>query len=518
MSRLKNFTRSLLSGYAALAANIVYTLASVPLALHYLNKEPFGKEEFGLWALVSQLGSYITLIEIGMSGSVSRILIDHKDERHNGVYGSVIKISALVGSLQGLLIISLGILISMLAGPLLKVPVELRQEFFWLMAGQSVLLGVSFTTKVFSQILFAHQRLDIGNYSSIFFFFLSVAVMWAGFAGGFGVYSFLPGQAVIVLGSGIISISGCMRLGFLPQPGEWGKVTGARFRELFAYGRGVFLISVGGQIINTSQTILLTRLLGLEAAATWNICTRTYNMMTMLVWRILDYSAPGLSEMCARKEYGKLQNRIRDILVLMAGLSLVGGTIFAVANGPFVAVWSLGKFSWPPINNILLGLWFIGCSIMRVYNGLIGVTKDLHFLRYIYLVEGSVFIGLNLLAYRMESMTLMLLLSLVSTLTFTLPYGMWRTRKYFKIGWPELLGWLYPAWRLAWRLIPVALATWWLTQKLPARWQLALNIGLTGIWGLALLLRYGLPQPLLLELAVKLPESIQPIFKRCIRA
>ena len=53
MSRLRKFTRSLLAGYLMLGANIFYTLASVPLALHYL-----GKAEFGLWALVSQICGY----------------------------------------------------------------------------------------------------------------------------------------------------------------------------------------------------------------------------------------------------------------------------------------------------------------------------------------------------------------------------------------------------------------------------------------------------------------------------
>ena len=53
MSRLKKFTHSLLSGYVALGVNVFYTLASVPLALHYL-----GKAEFGLWALVSQISGY----------------------------------------------------------------------------------------------------------------------------------------------------------------------------------------------------------------------------------------------------------------------------------------------------------------------------------------------------------------------------------------------------------------------------------------------------------------------------
>jgi hypothetical protein len=48
--RTYNFIRSLGAGYFAIAVNIVYTVASVPLALHYL-----GKEQFGLWALAQQI-------------------------------------------------------------------------------------------------------------------------------------------------------------------------------------------------------------------------------------------------------------------------------------------------------------------------------------------------------------------------------------------------------------------------------------------------------------------------------
>ena len=168
MSRLKQFTRSLVSGYVLLGANIFYTLASVPLALHYL-----GKAEFGLWALTSQLGGYILLIDLGMSTSVSRILIDHKDDRANGAYGSVIKTGALVGAVQGALIILAGTVLSFLAGSLLNVPADLQREFIWLMAGQSVLLGVNFATRIFGQLLFAHQRLDVANYEKLGGFLLS---------------------------------------------------------------------------------------------------------------------------------------------------------------------------------------------------------------------------------------------------------------------------------------------------------------------------------------------------------
>ena len=79
MSRLKRFTHALLSGYALLGVNVLFTLASVPLALHYLSTE-----EFGLWAVTSQIAGYIALMDFGLSAATSRILIDYKDHQKIG--------------------------------------------------------------------------------------------------------------------------------------------------------------------------------------------------------------------------------------------------------------------------------------------------------------------------------------------------------------------------------------------------------------------------------------------------
>jgi O-antigen/teichoic acid export membrane protein len=511
MSRLKKFTRSLVSGYILLAANIIYTLVSVPLALHYL-----GTQRFGLWAVISQISGYIALIDLGMNSSIARILIDHKDDRAGGIYGSVIKTGALVGLVQGALICLVGVTLALPAGDLLKLPVDSLHDFVWIMIGQSLLMAISFAARIFNQLLFAHQRLDIGNYGSTIATFFSLAAMWLGFIRGCGIYSFLIGQAVTVVAALAVNLGSCLRLRLLPAAGEWGALSYVQFRELFAYGQGVFLITIGSQFINTSQTILITRLLGLDTAATWTICTRTYTMITMVVWRIMDYSSPGLAEMFVRNERGRLLERIRDLAILLGSLSVLCGTMFAIANGSFVRVWTGTVNGWPEANNILLALWFLACSVMRVHTGLVGISKDLRFLRFIYLIEGAVFIALNLIAYRVENLTLMLSISLASTLFFTLPYGLMRTREYFGLSWTVLLGWLDPTWQLAWRLTPVALITWWLTRSLSAPWQLVLDLGVTGVVGTALFLRYGLESRLRLEISSKLPPLAQLAIRRLV--
>src|ERR1022692_2489748 len=170
MSRLKKFTHSLMSGYVALGANIFYMLASVPLALHYL-----GKAEFGLWALVTQIGGHIALIDLGMGGSVARILIDHKDDRRNGAYGSVIKTGVLVGVAQGGLIILAGTALSAVAGSLLHIPADLQRDFLWLMIGQSGLLALSFAGRIFNYLLQAHQQPAVSYYGSAVLFFVNLA-------------------------------------------------------------------------------------------------------------------------------------------------------------------------------------------------------------------------------------------------------------------------------------------------------------------------------------------------------
>jgi len=104
MSRLRRAIHGVASSYVQLAATAFYSLASVPVALHYLDTQ-----RFGLWVVVGTLMGYLNLIDAGMTGSSLRLLVDHKDERQGGNYGSFIKTSCLVSTLQGGIILIIGL-------------------------------------------------------------------------------------------------------------------------------------------------------------------------------------------------------------------------------------------------------------------------------------------------------------------------------------------------------------------------------------------------------------------------
>jgi hypothetical protein len=86
LNRKRRFLAGLWASYTAFGANFLFTLLSVPLALHFLPKT-----EFGLWALVAQIGGYLALLDMGMTSSVARFLADHKDPMDCSETGKILQ-------------------------------------------------------------------------------------------------------------------------------------------------------------------------------------------------------------------------------------------------------------------------------------------------------------------------------------------------------------------------------------------------------------------------------------------
>jgi O-antigen/teichoic acid export membrane protein len=509
MSRIKRFAHSLVSGYVFLVANVLYTLASVPLALYYLSRP-----EFGLWALVTQMAGYIALVDFGLSGAASRILIDYKDHQRREEYGSMIQTGVMVGFSQAGLVLIAGVVLAFVIGPLLRIPSSLEQAFFWLFLGQCVLTAISFAARIFNLILTAHQRFDVYNYTNTALFGVNYGVLWWCFSHGFGVFSMLWAQAAGTVLTVFINGWACHKLELFPRRGEWGRPTWQKFHELFAFGRDLFLYYAGIQLVNTSQTLLLTRLIGLDAAAVWSVCTRTFNFLTPVIYRIFDFSTPALAEMMVRGERERLLQRFREIVQLSASLSVAAGVIFAVCNGTFVRLWTAGKISWAPVNDLLLAVWLLICVSVHAHVGLVGQTKRIQFLRFLYFFEGTTFIGLNLLLHRFGSITTMLLISICCSLCFSFPYGLRRTRAYFGLNRSELARWHRETLVLAIWTAPVAFLIWWVTRSLPDFPRLAVELVVLGTWTAWMFLRHGLSASLREEAARRAPDWIKPFFLR----
>ena len=104
-----------------------------------------------------------------------------------------------------------------------------------------------------------------------------------------------------------------MRLHLWPKIGEWGRVSLAQFREIFAYATDLFLIAIGTQLIVSSQTVLISRVLGMEAVAIWTVMTKAFMLVNQIIPKIIATTMPALAEMQVRQETARLWDRYRGL-------------------------------------------------------------------------------------------------------------------------------------------------------------------------------------------------------------
>lgn len=427
MGRARLFLRGVISGYATIGINILFALLSVPLALHYL-----GKEEFGLWVLITQLGGYLALLDLGMSTSIARFLADHKDNINGGKYGSVLKTGQAVFVIQGTLIAIFGMLAVFCAPIVLRISPDLTGTFTILMTAQTFLAAASFATRMVNSPLWCHQRYDINNMGASASLIANFGAMWIGFQAGLGIYA-MPVGLVMGFGFGlIIPLLACIRLGLYPRKGHWGKFDRCLFGEIFNFGRDIFLMSLGGQLTSASQVILITRVMGLEAASVWSVSTKAYMMGQQFVGRIFDSSAGGLTELLVRNDTPRLKIRFEQIVALttlLAGIGTVGIFLF---NAPFVALWTHGRISWDVTNSLLLGLLLLSTTVIRCHTGLVGITKSIKGMKYIYLAEGITFVVLGYLLAGRVGFPGIIVSSILCNVLVTGIYALGRSREFFR--------------------------------------------------------------------------------------
>lgn len=427
MTRTRLFLRGVISGYASIFVNILFSLFSIPLALHYL-----GKEDFGLWVLIVQLSGYLSLLDLGMSVSISRFLADYMDDINGGHYGSVLKTGQVVFVVQGSLIVLFGAAAVFWAPQVLHIPVELVATFSILMLSQALLTAASFATRMINSPLWCHQRYDINNLAASISLITNFCFMWLGFYLHYGIYAMLLGAGTGFLVGLFIPLFACLKLGLYPRKGCWGKFNFKLFREIFRFGQDIFLMSLGSQMTSASQVILVSRLLGLDAASIWAVCTKTYSMGQQLVSRILDSAAGGLTELHVRRDLSRINIRFNEITSITTALSGTVGVGLFLFNQPFISLWTQGKVSWNIFNNLLLGILLLTTTTIRCHTGLCGITKDVRGMKFIYLTEGIAFLVLGYFLGRVWGFSGILISSIFCNVAIVGVYAIIRSRDLFQ--------------------------------------------------------------------------------------
>ena len=505
MTRLGHFIRSLASGYAVLFGNMVFTLASIPIAGHYLTHELFG-----VWALVTQIGGFLGLIDFGMSTSMCRQLIDHKDERDGGAFGSILKTSWLVQGVQALAAVVVLVALVGTAPFWLNVPSHLQSTFLWLMLIQGGLVAAAFPARTFGTVLIASHRIDICNYAQLAQMVTNLGGLMIAFRLGWGVFALAWAGVVGFAVSTVIMWIACSTTKVFPRRGCWGTITRKGFNEAFRFGRDVFWMTLGAQLSLASQTIVVTQTLGVERATTWYNCTRAFTLLWQIVSRPFDFAFSGLSEMIVRGERELFARRLRDLIGLIAALAAVAGVGLAAANSSFVAAWLKGWVFWDPANDVLLGIWLLPLAISRCACTFLPMIKEIGFARYVYVIEGVLFVAIGSALASRFGFAGLLAAGVLSVASCSAAYALRRMASYLRLSLAELAkAWLLPVLRLLVVMIPIAWLLCIATSNLTAGLQFLTRATVIGTVGCYAILHLGISTALRDELRERLPAGMR---------
>jgi O-antigen/teichoic acid export membrane protein len=390
--RSTSFARGLGAGYLATAINIAYTAASVPLALHYL-----GKDQFGLWSLSQQIVGYLILLDLGVTSAVSRFIADHKDDVNGGDYGRLLLTGAIVFAIQGALIVIVGLVFSIFAPALFSVPTPLASDFTKVLMIISSLAGISIFSRSLSAPLWAFHRIDFSYVMGTVSLLLGFAALWLGFHFGWGIYSFAISGLPAALLCPAMTFYFCRRNGFYPSAKSgWQAPALPDILRVFAFGKDAALMTLGSQMVNATQIMIISRFVGLDAAAIFSIGTKLYSLGQQLVARVVGTAAPALTELFVRGENARFNTRFYDVVSISIFLATMISSFLVIGNSAVVSIWTSRMISWNPLADVLLGALLVGTSVSRCLNELFVYKGNLKTVRHIYFVEGLFSITLSI--------------------------------------------------------------------------------------------------------------------------
>ena len=482
---------------------VAYSLASVPIALRYLSVE-----EFGLFVLLIQIAAYFTLIEIGMSAATARILVDHKDHRDGGVYGSVILTGLLVFAIQGFIIFAVGILAAPWIISVVGVPSALAEVATLLLRWLAFTSALTLVFRIYGSVLYANKRLDLIHgfmgANMIFGLALLAAILASG-AGLVGLRWLFLAQAAATI---LLPILACRKLELLPKKGHWGGPSMRRFRELFGFGKDIFLVNVGNQVLEASQLIIVTRSMGLTAAAIWSVSTKLFTLVYQLVTKIEGTAIVFFAEMMVRGERDKLATRFRQVYQLTGAIAVVSLAIVVAINGLFVSVWANPSLAWSLPLSYLLAIAVALSSLTRCSGDLIIYTKKIAAFRYVYFTEAIVFVALALWLSGSFGFYGILGPSLLCLVLFRATYTTWRMAHYFSLP-PVTFWWTWVKRPLlaAVILLPFVISSPWVANGVSSLWgQLFIAATWVGMPAAITLLFVALPRDVRKEFAQRWPQ------------
>ncbi|HUB86544.1 MAG TPA: hypothetical protein VMB22_01535 [Verrucomicrobiae bacterium] len=323
------------ASYFQMGSVVLTGVMSVSLALSFLDTA-----RMGLWSFTVQSIGYFLVLDFGVSSSVGRLMgepFHSGDEKECGRWLSLL---LLVTSFQGLLTFLAGWFSVDWVIHWFDIAKPLRAEAHSLWLWMLTLNALTFPLRICGGILYAQNR----------YYWVSLSSAAANWAGLLAFYLFLKagantlayGYAAAVM-TGISTLLPWLAIIRGPQRFiiSFRDIRWSDLKALFNFSSGVFIIGLAVQVIFLSQSLVITKLLGLAAVTLFTVSSRAGTYGLQILWRTFDSLNPRWQQMFVAGDHAHLAGSFKRYTGLTMSLALLGGTFLIILNHPFVDLLNL---------------------------------------------------------------------------------------------------------------------------------------------------------------------------------
>lgn len=340
LSRDKAIRQRVLVGTVSNYAGQLIAFAALFFLTPFILRQ-LGATVYGLWALISSIVAYGSLLDFGIWGAIIKYVAQYRAQNQIEEAHRLITTAILLYTLLGLAAVALAAAVAPLFPLLFNLPADQRPTAIWLVILMGAGVGITLPAMTPLAILRGLQRYDLVNLVDV----IGIA------------YTTIATVAVLLLGGGVIglvlvNISGVL---VIMLPAAWlvrrvapdlrfgwplaGRPNRAGIKTVLGYSWPLFIRDVAGRLQTRTDEITIGAFLLITAVTPYNIARRLSEVTFILTKQFMKVLLPLASELHAEQDLARLRLLYTAGTRLTLAISIaIGGCLILLAR-PLLTIW-----------------------------------------------------------------------------------------------------------------------------------------------------------------------------------
>jgi O-antigen/teichoic acid export membrane protein len=336
MSRLRQLAQSIAGNWMAFAISVGVAFFLSPFIVHHL-----GNVAYGVWTLVVSMISFMSLLDLGLRGAVTRFVARHHAQGNHLESSHAVSAAFWLRMWISLLVVAASAIMSFLSPMIFHIPAELRFSARWaiILTGTSLALTLSFG--VFGGVLVALNRFALVSGVTVMQTLLRAGgVAWL-LHSGHGILGLAIWEFTVTLFANATLALLCRRI--YPQLRiSLQRPSATILRQFLSYSSYVFVIHCSVQLIYYTDNLVVGIFISASAVTYYAIGGSLLEYLRQVVSSVTTIFMPLASSFEARGEHDQL----RRLLIQGTRASIGVASPIAVAlffrGHTFIQLW-MGK-------------------------------------------------------------------------------------------------------------------------------------------------------------------------------